>query len=140
VMPLQGLWSADDMSDFLKGARDRWKWTVLVVLPDVVTKKDVVAANEAAKEKGKLAGVPAVRFGKFAEGRAAQIMHIGPYAAERPTIERLHAFIAEQGDRPRGRHHEIYLGDPRRSAPEKLKTIIRQPIRRAARVQARNPR
>jgi hypothetical protein len=66
---------------------------------------------------------------KFAEGKAAQILHIGPYSAERETIERLHRFVEEQGFRLRGRHHEIYLGDPRRSAAEKLKTIIRHPVR-----------
>jgi hypothetical protein len=73
-----------------------------------------------------------VRLERFEEGPAAQIMHIGPYAAEGPTIQRLHAFIAEQGYERRGKHHEIYLGDPRRSAPEKLRTIVRQPIARPA--------
>ncbi|HVP18265.1 MAG TPA: GyrI-like domain-containing protein [Spirochaetia bacterium] len=136
VMPLQGLWSADDMTDFLKGNRDRWKWTLFVVLPDGVTKKDVAAAVEEAKKKAKVPDFPEVRFEKFAEGKAAQIMHIGPYAAERPTIERLHQFVQEQGYRLRGRHHEIYLGDPRRSAPEKLKTIIRHPVERASRTRS----
>ena len=69
-----------------------------------------------------------VRLERFAEGRAAQILHIGPYAAEGPTIRRLHAFIAGQGYRRAGKHHEIYLSDPRRAAPEKLKTIVRQPV------------
>jgi len=69
-----------------------------------------------------------VRLERFAEGPAAQVMHVGPYSTEGPTIERLHAFIAEQGGERSGKHHEIYLSDPRRSAPEKLKTIIRQPI------------
>ena len=71
-----------------------------------------------------------VRLETFDEGLAAQVMHIGPYSAEKPTIERLRAFIAEQGFRPRGKHHEIYIGDPRRSAPEKLKTVVRQPVGR----------
>ena len=70
-----------------------------------------------------------MRFERFEEGLSAQVMHIGPYSEERPTIEKLHAFIAEQGYEPSGKHHEIYLGDPRRAAPEKLKTIIRQPVR-----------
>jgi hypothetical protein len=71
-----------------------------------------------------------MRFESFREGLSAQIMHVGPYAAEAPTIENLHAFIAEQGCELVGKHHEIYLGDPRRAAPEKLKTVVRQPIRR----------
>jgi len=93
-----------------------------------VTKKDVDAAITAVKKKAKFARFPELRFEKFAEGKAAQIMHIGPYAAEGPAIERLHKFVAEQGYRLRGKHHEIYLGDPRRAAPEKLKTIVRHPV------------
>ncbi len=128
VMALEGLWWADDLADFLKGERDAWKWTAFIVLPDVVTKKDVAQAIETVKKKAKFPRFPELRFEKFAEGRAAQIMHVGPYAAERPTIERLHRFVEEQGLTLRGKHHEIYLGDPRRSAPEKLRTIIRQPV------------
>ncbi len=70
-----------------------------------------------------------LRLEPFAEGLAAQILHVGPYAAEAPTIARLHAFLVEQGYVPHGRHHEIYLGDPRRSAPERLRTLLRQPVR-----------
>jgi hypothetical protein len=128
VMALEGLWRADDPAAFTSGKRADWKWTILIVLPDVVTKKDVAEAVAAVKKKAKFPRFPEVRFEKFAEGKAAQVMHIGPYAAEGPTIERLHEFIAEQGYRLRGPHHEIYFGDPRRSAPEKLKTILRQPV------------
>jgi hypothetical protein len=128
VMALEGLWCADDMAFFASGQRDEWKWTLFIVLPDVVTKKDVDGAITAVKKKAKFPRFPEVRFEKFAEGKAAQIMHIGPYAAEGPTIERLHKFVAEQGYRLRGKHHEIYLGDPRRTAPEKLKTIVRHPV------------
>jgi hypothetical protein len=128
VMALEGLWCADDFTDFLNNKRDAWKWTALIVLPDVVTKKDVARAVETVKKKAKFPRFPEIRFERFAEGRAAQIMHVGPYSAEGPTIERLHRFVAEQGLKLRGRHHEIYLGDPRRSAPEKLRTIIRQPV------------
>jgi hypothetical protein len=131
VMALEGLWYADDVADFLNGKRDNWKWTIFITLPDVVTKRDVREAVAAAKKKAKLPGLPEVRFEKFAEGRAAQIMHVGPYAAEGPTIERLHRFVEEQGYELRGKHHEIYLGDPRRSAPEKLRTIIRHPVEKA---------
>lgn len=128
VMALEGLWCADDPAVFMSGKRDEWKWTIFIVLPDVVTRKDVAEAVAAVKKKAKFPRFPEVRFEKFAEGQAAQVMHIGPYAAEGPTIERLHKFIADEGYRLRGRHHEIYFGDPRRSAPEKLKTIIRQPV------------
>jgi hypothetical protein len=128
VMALEGLWDADDITEFARQKRDNWKWTLLIVLPDIVTKKDVTATVAAVKKKAKFPRFPEVRFEKFAEGRAAQVMHIGPYSAETETIQGLHRFVEEQGLRLRGRHHEIYLGDPRRSAPEKLKTIIRHPV------------
>jgi hypothetical protein len=129
VMALEGVWSADDIADFLSEKRENWKWTLFMVLPDVVTKKDAVAAITSVKKKAKFPRFPEVRFEKFAEGKAAQILHVGPYSTESETVQRLHRFIEEQGLRLRGRHHEIYLGDPRRSAPEKLKTIIRHPVR-----------
>jgi hypothetical protein len=131
VMALEGLWCADDVADFLRDKRENWKWTLFIALPDIVTKKDVGEAVAAVKKKAKFPGLPEVRFEKFAEGRAAQVMHVGPYAAEGPTIERLHLFVEEQGYKLRGRHHEIYIGDPRRSAPEKLRTIIRHPVEKA---------
>ena len=129
VLPLEGLWSADDIQDFVKAKRDNWKWTLFIGLPDVVTKKDFAETVAIVKKKEKVPRLAEVRLQKFAEGKAAQILHIGPYSAERETIERLHRFVEEQGFRLRGRHHEIYLGDPRRSTPEKLKTIIRHPVR-----------
>jgi len=132
VMALEGLWSAGDPVAFLSDKRDEWQWTIFIVLPDIVTRKDVAAAIAAVKKKAKFPRFPEVRFEKFAEGKAAQIMHVGPYSAEGPTIERLHKFVAELGYTLRGRHHEIYFGDPRRSAPDKLKTILRQPVGKAA--------
>jgi hypothetical protein len=127
-MPLEGLWYADDVADFAAGRRNNWKWNLFIVLPRVVTGKDVA---EAVKKKAKFPLFPEVRFEKFAEGLAAQVMHVGPYSGEGPTIERLHRFVEEQGYKLHGKHHEIYLGDPRRSAPEKLKTVIRHPVERA---------
>ena len=100
----------------------------LLGLPDIVGRKDAAAAVAAVKEKAKFPRFPEVRFETFAEGRAAQILHVGPYAAEGPAIEKLHRFVEAQGYRLRGRHHEIYLGDPRRAAPEKLRTILRHPV------------
>jgi hypothetical protein len=131
VMALEGLWCADDPAFFADGKREEWRWTIFIILPDIVGKKDVAEAVEAVKKKAKFPRFPEVRFEKFAEGKAAQIMHVGPYAAEGPTIEKLHRFVEEQGYRLRGKHHEIYLGDPRRSAPEKLRTIVRHPVEKA---------
>jgi hypothetical protein len=137
VMALEGLWCADNIADFLNNKRENWKWTLFIALPDIVTKKDVGEAVATVKKNAKFPRFPEVRFEKFAEGRAAQVMHVGPYAAEGPTIERLHRFVEEQGYQLRGKHHEIYLGDPRRSAPEKLRTIIRHPVAKAGNKSAR---
>ncbi len=131
VMPLEGLWWADDPAFFMSGERDKWQWTIFIVQPEVVTKTDVAAALAAVKKKAKFPRFPEVRFETFAEGKAAQIMHVGPYSAEGPTIDRLFKFIAAEGYKLRGHHHEIYMGDPRRAAPEKLKTILRHPVEKA---------
>ena len=98
--------------------------------PDFVDEATVSEAMRQAGARRPLPALSKMRFERFEEGLSAQIMHVGPYSEERPTIERLHAFIAEQGCEPAGKHHEIYLGDPRRAAPDKLKTVIRQPVRR----------
>jgi len=131
VMGLEGLWWADDFGDFAAGRRENWKWTIFLVVPDIVTEKDLALAVAQVLKKGKFASLPAFRVERFHEGPSAQVLHVGPYANERPTVQRLHQFIAEQGYRMRGRHHEIYLGDPRRTAPERLRTIIRQPVEKA---------
>lgn len=128
VMALEGLWDADDIGDFAGGRRENWKWTVFIVHPDIIAETDVARTVDAVKAKTKFPRFPEVRFERFVEGRAAQILHVGPYSAEGPTIERLHRFVNEQGLKFRGRHHEIYLGDPRRAAPEKLRTILRHPV------------
>jgi hypothetical protein len=99
----------------------------MIMQPDVVTAEILEQALAKTAKKG-LAAQGLVRLERFAEGRCAQVMHLGPYAAEAPTIQRLHAFIADQGLQLRGKHHEIYLSDPRRTTPEKMKTIIRQPV------------
>lgn len=127
VMPLQGLWWLPDRPfDF--GVKDGWNWTLMIMQPDYVTEDRFEAARESAKQKQPLPIFDELRLELFDEGLAAQIMHIGPYADEAPTIEVLHAFIHNNGYSLRGHHHEIYLGDPNRAAPEKLKTIIRQTI------------
>jgi len=129
VMPLEGLWWTDDMATFSMERKDAWKWTLMVMQPDFVTAEQVERALAAVRAKKNLPGLDKLRFERLHEGACAQIMHVGPYAAEAPTIERLHHFIRELGSEPTGKHHEIYLGDPRRTAPEKLKTVIRQPLR-----------
>ena len=129
VMPLEGLWWADDMSNFSTGNKDAWKWTSMIMQPHFVTDDLFRQATEQVGRKKSLPALPKAIFESFHEGLSAQIMHIGPYAAEEPTIERLHNFIRENGYELRGKHHEIYLSDPRRSAPEKIRTIIRHPIR-----------
>jgi len=96
--------------------------------PDHVTADRFEAARKSVKKKDPLTVFDELRLEVYDEGLSAQIMHIGPYADEAPTIEKLHAFIRNNGHARRGKHHEIYVGDPNRSAPEKLKTIIRQPI------------
>jgi hypothetical protein len=128
VPPLEGLWWAEDMSDFASLPKSAWLWTMMIPQPDFVTAKQVKDAIAAAAEKKSNPALKNLRFEKFTEGKAAQILYIGAYKDEGPTIARLHEFIAEQGGKLRGKHHEIYLGDPRRTAPSKLRTVIRQPF------------
>ena len=128
VLPLEGLWWADDMSLFIKDKKDDWKWTLMIMQPEIVTKEMVQEAIEQVKVKKNPVSLPLVRFESFAEGNVAQIMHIGPFSEEGPTIEKVHSFIEDNGRQLTGKHHEIYLSDIRRAAPEKWKTIIRQPM------------
>jgi hypothetical protein len=132
VMPLEGLWWTPDMSTFTTEDKSAWEWTMMIMQPDHVTPKVFDEVRATATKKKSLSAIGRVRLERFAEGLAAQILHIGPYAAEGPTIQRLHAFIAEQGYERAGKHHEIYLSDPRRASPEKMKTIVRQPIATAS--------
>ncbi|RFO95495.1 hypothetical protein DIC66_17865 [Rhodoferax lacus] len=127
VMPLEGLWWADDMKDF--GLRDKsnWKWTAMVMQPACITQALVDQAVAEVRKKKDLPALDKLRFEAFTEGPCAQTLHIGPFSAEGPTIEKVHQFIAARG-RLRGKHHEIYLSDTRRAAPEKWKTIVRQPM------------
>lgn len=130
VMPLEGLWWADDMIEFIEGNKDQWKWTLMIMQPEQVTNDLVREAFEQVKKKKNPVALSKTRFDSYHEGLSAQIMHIGPYSTERSTIEKLHEFIKENGYELRGSHHEIYLSNPRRVAPEKMKTILRQPIER----------
>jgi hypothetical protein len=131
VMPLEGLWWVPDMSTFSVLDKASWRWTMMIALPPQATSDVVDEARAAAERKKALEAIGRVREESLAEGMAAQVLHRGPYSEEGPTIERLHRFIEQQGCHLTGKHHEIYLGDPRRAAPEKLRTIIRQPVARA---------
>lgn len=127
VMPPEGLfWS--DTGGLDLGEMEDWRWTLMIMQPDFVTAADFESARRQALEKG---NEPAehVRLDTYDEGLAAQVMHVGPYSEEGPTIQLLHDFIAAEGYERHGIHHEIYLGDPRRAKPENLRTIVRQPIR-----------
>ena len=128
VMPLEGLWWTPDMSTFSTEDKSQWDWTMMIVVPDQVTLRIVEDARAAAAKKKGTAAVGEVRLERYAEGRCAQVLHVGPYSAEGPTIAALHAFISGRGYVLSGKHHEIYVGDPRRAAPEKLRTIVRQPV------------
>ena len=129
VMPLEGLWWAEDMTKFSADRKEEWKWTAMIMQPKYVTADDVALAVEQVKKKKNLATLSKVRFESFKEGPAAQIMYIGPFSAEGPTIAKIHAYIQSNGHTLSGKHHEIYLNNPATTAPEKLKTILRQPMK-----------
>jgi hypothetical protein len=131
---LEGLWRSVPSMDLPAGLPSPagvgggWDWTLLIGLPEFVTTAEIEAAVAAVRVKRAPPGLDRLRVERWAEGPCAQILHVGPYDAEAPTIARLHDAIHAAGLRPRGAHHEIYLGDPRRSAPERLKTVLRQPV------------
>ncbi|WP_461103880.1 GyrI-like domain-containing protein [Tessaracoccus terricola] len=129
VGPLEALWWAQDISTFLTRDKDAWSWRAMISTPpwtDDAAVRDAVAATAA---KNDLPGLELLRFEQLTEGRCLQILHVGPYDDEGPTLTRLHEeVIPERGLRFNGHHHEIYLSDPRRTAPEKLRTILRQPV------------
>jgi hypothetical protein len=138
-MPLEGLFWADDMSAFMKARRGEWRWTLMLLQPPSVDATLLKEARAQLLRKKKGAKLPTVRLQRFAEGTCAQVLHLGPYAEERPTIEGLHRFIEESGYVRTGRHHEIYISQPGRGDPAKMKTVIRQPMRKAAGKRARKP-
>lgn len=127
VMPLEGLWWSDDLAAFARGDRAQWRWTMMIMQPDFVPRALLETAMAEAARKKPLPGIARLRIEPFEEGRCAQILHVGPFTTEGPTIERLHAHIQARG-RLRGKHHEIYLTDIRRADPSRWKTVIRQPM------------
>lgn len=128
VMPLEGLWWADDWSAFVAGDKANWNWTMMILQPPFVSDQTIEDAMAEVRRKKNLPAVHKLRLEEFSEGRCAQILHIGPFSAEGPTIEKLHEYILSHGSLA-GKHHEIYLSDVRRADPAKWKTILRQPMK-----------
>jgi len=128
VMPLESLWWADDMSVFASRDKAKWQWTAMIMQPDLVAKEVIATAIDEVRRKKNLPGIDRLRLEEFAEGRCAQLLHVGPFSEEGPTIARVHEFIDAHSLRV-GKHHEIYLSDIRRAAPAKWKTIVRQPMK-----------
>lgn len=130
VMPLEGLWWAKDMSKFSLENKSDWLWKAIIMQPEFITQKIYQKAVEEVKAKKNLPGLDKIKFETLEEGLSAQILYIGSYADEKPTIDSIHDFIKSQGGAMTQKHHEIYLSDPRKTAPDKLKTVIRQPFKK----------
>jgi hypothetical protein len=129
VLPLDALWWMAGRKGFpVNAPRSAWRWQAMLAMPGFVTQAMLAKARKAALAKKPMPSLAKVRLVRWKEGLCAQVLHVGPYAAERATIKRLHEFIGGQGYRPAGRHHEIYLSDPSRTSPKNLKTILRQPM------------
>ncbi len=132
VCGLEGLWWCPDPKNWMDQPRDSWQWKVIIRVPDFVKARDLKAAQKQLEAKGKPA--PRVRLETMREGRVVQVMHKGPYGDEPRTIEKMHAYAAQQGLEFHGLHHEIYLSDPRRTAAERLRTILRMPVKKRAQI------
>ena len=131
VMPLEGLWWADDMSDFVAGRKELWRWTLMIMQPEFIEATTIDEAIEASRVKAPPAALEKLRLDDLDEGMSGQIMHIGPYSEEHDNIMKIHDLIHDKGglfDGKAQKHHEIYLSDFRKTAPEKLKTVLRQPF------------
>ncbi|WP_116205765.1 GyrI-like domain-containing protein [Amycolatopsis circi] len=130
VGPLEGLWRADDPSVFLTRDKEKWDWTMLISQPDWITEEMVRETAESVAKKKDNPALAGVQLRTLAEGTSVQILHLGSYDDETPTLNRLHhEYLPEHDLTFNGDHHEIYLSDPRRTAPEKLKTVLRQPVK-----------
>lgn len=130
VPPLEALWWADDL-DVFTTARDksRWSWTALLAVPEWLPDQAYDAAVASVRATKRLPALDRLRLERLEEGRCVQTLHLGPYDDEGPVLHRLHhEVLPDRGLRPTGHHHEIYLGDPRRTAPSRLRTILRQPV------------
>ena len=133
VGPLEGLWSSTDPAVFVQGRKDAWDWTMMIPLPAPVSREDIAEGLAKASAKKRDLPIADLRALDLHEGRSLQIMHLGSYDAEAPTLARLHhEVMPARGLTWNGRHHEIYLSDPRKVAPEKMKTVLRQPVKPVA--------
>lgn len=130
VTKLEGLWWIESNKPALKVPRSEWQWKLLIRLPEFVSNQMVESAKTEVAKKKKNPLVNQISFEKIREGKCVQIMHVGPYATEAETITKIKNFIKDNGLMENGYHHEIYLSDPRKVAPEKMKTILRQPVRK----------
>ncbi len=130
VLPLEGIWWSENMETFNSENKEAWKWTSMIMQPELVTEAMVKEAIDQVKKKKNPPSLSKIRFQPFEEGLSAQIMHLGPYSAEKTTVEKLWQFNKKEGFEFNGKHHEIYLVGPIRSSPEKMKTILRQPIKK----------
>jgi hypothetical protein len=127
VMALEGLWWTES-GEFDLSKKEPWKWTMMIMQPQHITEEMFQEALEQVRKKRDSPALSRIRLESFHEGLSMQIMHVGPYAAEPRTIEKMRDFARENGYALRGKHHEIYLGDPRRAKPEKLRTILRHAV------------
>lgn len=130
VMPLEGIWWAKDMGKFSLDDKSSWLWKSLIMQPNFITQKIFQKAVDEVKAKKNLPGLVKIKLETLDEGLSAQILYVGSFSEEKPTIQKIHNFIQEQGGSLTQKHHEIYLSDPRKTAPAKLKTIIRQPFKK----------
>jgi len=130
VPPLEGLWWMEDMREFSVENKHRWSWTMMIMQPEPVTDDSVSRVKENVRKKKKLPTIDDARFETYDEGLAVQILYTGAYSDEDPTIAEMHRYIRDNGYETNGKHHEVYLGDPRKTSADRLKTIIRQSIRR----------
>lgn len=131
VPPLEGLWWAEDMETFITRDKSQWDWTMMIMTPDWIGAEIFADAVEQVRKAKDPAALDKVRLERYHEGLSVQIMHIGSYDDEGPVLSQMHSdFIPNNGYVENGKHHEIYLSDPRRVAPEKLKTVLRQPIKK----------
>lgn len=136
VPPLEGLWWAHDARAFVTGDKSSWRWTMMIMVPAELPRSLVLSALEEYQNKKPGAPVSRVRIDSLTEGLVVQVLHIGPYDAEGPLLARMHnEFMPDHALTFNGRHHEIYLGDHRRTAPQRLRTILRQPVAVTARAQ-----
>lgn len=128
VMPLEGLWWADDPRVFFQADKSSWKWTAMILQPEFISRANVDAAFDEVRKKKNPAALDRVLFETLEEGACVQTLFLGPFSEEGPIIQRMHDVIHAAGKELHGKHHEIYLSDPRRTAPAKLRTILRQPM------------